>query len=156
MLNNSEIIQTIEMIKDQHLDIRTITMHVSLFDCISDDKQKVADNVYNKLKSKAGNLTKVADEIQGKYGIPIINKRISVTPISLIGGASGGYVEIAKALDKFAKEANIDFVGGYTALLQKGITPFEREFLETIPTVLATTDRVCSSVNTRSSRTYIN
>lgn len=156
MINSHEIIQTIEMIKDQHLDIRTITMHISLFDCISSDKKTVADNVYNKLIAKAKNLKSVADAIQAKYGIPIVNKRISVSPISLIGAASGGYIDIALALDKAAKELNVDFIGGYTALAQKALTQFERDFIDTIPEALAVTDRVCCSVNIGSTRAGIN
>ena len=156
MINTSEIIQTIEMIKDQHLDIRTITMHLSLFDCISESKDVVAKNVYNKLISKAGKLKETADFIEHKYGIPIVHKRISVSPVSLIGAASGGYMDIALAMDKASKECNIDFIGGYTALLQKGMTDFERDFLMTIPEVLARTDRVCASVNIGSTRAGIN
>ncbi|MBO7525721.1 MAG: DUF711 family protein, partial [Clostridia bacterium] len=113
MINSVEIIQTLEMIKSQNLDIRTITMHISLFDCISSSVQKTCDNVYKKLTSFARNLKPVADAIQNKYGIPIVNKRLSVSPISLIGAASGGYVELAQTLDKVAIECDIDFVGGY-------------------------------------------
>lgn len=156
MLNSSEIIQTIEMIKNQNLDIRTITMHLSLLDCITNEKKSTADNVYKKLIAKAKNLKSTADTIEKKYGIPIVNKRISVTPISLVGASSGGFVEIAKAMDKAAKECSIDFIGGYSALLQKGITKYEEDFLNTIPEVLATTERVCCSVNVGSSKTGIN
>lgn len=156
MINANEIIQTIEMIKDQHLDIRTITMHLSLFDCISEHKEVVANNVYNKLVQKAGKLKETADFIESKYGIPIIHKRISVSPVSLIGAASGGYMDIALAMDKASKECHIDFIGGYTALLQKGMTDFERDFLMTIPEVLARTERVCASVNIGSTRAGIN
>ncbi len=156
MINSIEVIQTLEMIKSQHLDIRTITMHLSLFDCISSDADKTAENVYNKLMAKAKNLKPVADKIQAKYGIPIVNKRLSVSPISLIGAASKGYVKIAKAMDKACKECGLDFIGGYSALLQKGMTDYEKEFLHTIPEVLATTDRVCSSVNIGSTRAGIN
>ncbi|MDD4839651.1 MAG: PFL family protein [Clostridia bacterium] len=155
-MNTTEVIQTIEMIKSQHLDIRTITMHLSLFDCISDDKEIVAQKVYNKLISRAGKLKQTADFIQAKYGIPIVNKRLSVSPISLIGAASGGYLEIALAMDKAAKECCVDFIGGYTALVQKGMTEYERDFLMTIPEVLARTDRVCASVNIGTTRTGIN
>lgn len=156
MINRNEILQTIQMIKDQHLDIRTITLHVSLFDCIDSDKTVTASNVYNKLMKVAKNLKKVADSISAKYGIPIVNKRLSVTPISLIGASSGGYKEIAFAMDKAAKENEIDFIGGYTALVQKSMTPFERDFIKTIPEVLSSTERVCSSVNIGSTRAGIN
>ena len=156
MINSVDIIQTIEMIKSQNLDIRTITMHISLFDCISSDVNETCEKVYKKLTEHARNLKPVADAIQCKYGIPIVNKRLSVSPISLIGAASGGYVQLALALDKVAKECDIDFIGGYSALLQKGITDYEREFLNTIPEALSKTERVCSSVNVGSSRSGIN
>lgn len=156
MLNISEIFQTVEMIKDQHLDIRTITMHLSLFDCISEDKERCAKKIYDKVMLRAGRLKIVGDAIAAKYGIPIVNKRVSVSPVSLIGAASGGYLEIAKVLDKAAKEIGIDFVGGYTALVQKGMTPAEREFINTIPEALACTERLCSSINIGSTRAGIN
>lgn len=156
MLNQKEIIQTIRMIKDQHLDIRTVTMHLSLFDCISDDPDRTAANVRAKLLAKAGNLKSVADKIQAKYGIPIVNKRLSVSPVSLIGAASGGYKQIALAMDEVAKSIGIDFIGGYTALVQKSMTMEEKEFILTIPEVLASTERVCASVNVGSTRAGIN
>lgn len=156
MLNINEILQTIEMIKDQHLDIRTITLHLSLFDCISEDKNICANKIYDKVMTRAGKLKIVGDSIADKYGIPIVNKRVSVSPISLIGASSGGYVEIAKALDKAAKEIGIDFVGGYSALVQKGMTPLEKDFIMTIPEALAATERVCSSINIGSTRAGIN
>lgn len=156
MLNHNEIIQTIKMIKDQHLDIRTVTLHISLFDCISRSADETASNVYTKLVRRAGSLKEVADTIQTKYGIPIVNKRLSVSPISLIGAASGGYKKIALAMDKAAKELSVDFIGGYTALVQKGMTECEREFISTIPDVLASTNRVCASVNVGSTRAGIN
>ncbi len=156
MLNGNEIYETILMIKDQHLDIRTITLHISLFDCISDNAKTTVDNVYKKLSETCKNLVSVANHIQQKYGIPIVNKRISVTPISLIGASSKCWVGIAKAMDKVAKENNIDFIGGYTALVQKSMADFEREFINTIPEVLASTERVCASVNIGSTRAGIN
>lgn len=156
MLNNNEIMQTISMIRDQNLDIRTITMHLSLFDCITDDKRKTAQKVYDKLIAKASKIKNVAEKIQSKYGIPIVNKRLSVSPISLIGAASGGYKEIALAMDKVAHEIGVDFIGGYTALVQKSITKQEREFIDTIPEVLAITERVCASVNVGSTKAGIN
>ena len=156
MLNQKEIIQTISMIKDQHLDIRTVTLHISLFDCISESAERTADNIRRKLSPLAAKLVATAEDIQAKYGIPIVNKRLSVSPVSLIGAASGGYALIAKAMDESAKENGIDFIGGYTALVQKAMTPEEREFLLTIPEVLASTERVCSSVNVGSTRAGIN
>ena len=147
MLNQQEIIQTISMIKDQHLDIRTVTMHLSLFDCISESAERTADKVRSKLLSRAGRLKEVVEDIQSKYGIPIVNKRLSVSPASLIGAASGGYKEIALAMDDAAKTVGVDFIGGYTALVQKAMTEEEKEFILTIPEVLASTERVCASVN---------
>ncbi|MFA6867111.1 MAG: PFL family protein [Clostridia bacterium] len=156
MLNNQEILQTIHMISEQNLDIRTITMHLSLFECISDNAEVTANNVYKKLMEKASNLPQVAEDIHNKYGIGIANKRLSVSPISLIGASSGGYIQIAEAMDRAAKEIGIDFIGGYTALIQKGMTKQEKEFLYTIPKVLSITDRVCASVNVGSSKCGIN
>lgn len=156
MLNNQEIIQTIQMISEQNLDIRTITLHLSLFDCITDNAEKTAQNVYNKLMQKASSLPSITEDIKTKYGIGIANKRLSVTPISFIGASSGGYINIAKAMDKAAKEIGIDFIGGYSALVQKGTTKQENDFLQSIPEALACTERVCSSVNIGSSKSGIN
>ena len=156
MLNQKEIIQTISMIKDQHLDIRTVTLHISLFDCISDSAERTAENIRRKLSPLAAKLVATAEDIQAKYGIPIVNKRLSVSPVSLIGAASGGYALIAKAMDEAAKSNGIDFIGGYTALVQKSMTPKEREFLLTVPEVLDSTERVCASVNVGSTRAGIN
>lgn len=156
MLNQKEIIQTISMIKDQHLDIRTVTLHISLFDCISDSAESTAENIRRKLSPLAAKLVATAEDIQAKYGIPIVNKRLSVSPVSLIGAASGGYALIAKAMDEAAKSNGIDFIGGYTALVQKSMTPKEKEFLLTVPEVLASTERVCASVNVGSTRAGIN
>lgn len=156
MLNQKEIIQTISMIKDQHLDIRTVTLHISLFDCISDSAERTAENIRRKLSPLAAKLVATAEDIQAKYGIPIVNKRLSVSPVSLIGAASGGYALIAKAMDEAAKSNGIDFIGGYTALVQKSMTPKEKEFLLTVPEVLASTERVCASVNVGSTRAGIN
>lgn len=156
MLNNKEIIQTIQMINEQNLDIRTVTLHLSLLDCISDDKKKTASNVYEKIVKKGSKLCDVTEEISKKYGIPIVNKRISVTPISLIGASSNAFIDIALAMDKAAKEINIDFIGGYSALVQKGITEYEKKFLATIPQALARTSKVCASVNVASTKAGIN
>lgn len=156
MLNQKEIIQTISMIKDQHLDIRTVTLHISLFDCISDSAERTAENIRRKLSPLAAKLVATAEGIQAKYGIPIVNKRLSVSPVSLIGAASGGYALIAKAMDEAAKSNGIDFIGGYTALVQKSMTPAEKGFLLTIPEVLASTERVCASVNVGSTKAGIN
>ncbi len=156
MIAKNEIIETINMISMQNLDVRTITLAVSLFDCISDDKQTVCRKIYDKLTRLAGNLVKVGNEIAGEFGIPIVNKRISVTPISVIGAASGAYIEIARTLDRVAIETGVDFIGGYSALLQKGTTIAEERFLDTIPQTLAETQKLCCSVNVASTKAGIN
>ncbi len=144
------------MISDHHLDVRTITMGLSLLDCVSPSKEETARRVYEKIVRNANSLVATGEKIAKTYGIPIVNKRVSVTPISLVGSSSGGYLEIARALDKAAKEIGIDFIGGYSALVQKGATKEEYAFLDTIPEALATTDKVCSSVNVASTRAGIN
>lgn len=156
MINNHDIIETVKMISDHHLDVRTITMGLSLLDCVTPSKEETAKRVYEKIVRNANNLVATGEKIAKTYGIPIVNKRVSVTPISLVGSSSGGYLEIARALDKAAKEIGIDFIGGYSALLQKGATKEENDFLETIPEALATTEKVCSSVNVASTRAGIN
>jgi uncharacterized protein (UPF0210 family) len=155
MLTNNEILETIDMIDSQHLDIRTVTLGISLFDCIKGGKKTVA-SVYDKICFKAKNLVKVSDEISKEYGIPIVNKRVSVSPVSIIGASDLNYPELADALDRAAKTCGIDFIGGYTALVHKGMTGFEKEFIKTIPSVLQSTEKVCSSVNVASTRAGIN
>ncbi|HEY8390625.1 MAG TPA: PFL family protein [Clostridia bacterium] len=156
MINNNEILETIQMIDSQHLDVRTITMAISLFDCIGETPKSTAQRVYDKICKLACNLVKTGEDIASDYGIPIVNKRISVTPISLIGANSLGYIEIAKALDRAANTTGVDFLGGYTALVHKGMTDWERYFIETIPEALASTQKVCSSVNVASTKSGIN
>ena len=156
MLNKNEIFETIQMIDNQNLDVRTITMAISLFDCITSSREETAAKVYDKIYSRATNLVKTGDDIAAEYGVPIVNKRVSVTPVSLIGAASGGYMEIAKAMDKVAEDIGIDFIGGYGALVHKSATHGELEFLETIPDALASTKKVCSSVNVGSTKSGIN
>lgn len=156
LFSKNEILETVKMIENQKLDVRTITMALSLFDCIDSDAKKTAANVYDKVTARAERLVQTGEEISAKYGVPIVNKRVSVSPVSLIGAASGGYVEIAKALDRAAKTLGIDFIGGYTALVQKGMTEYERRFLETIPEAVACTEKVCCSVNVASSKAGIN
>ena len=155
-LSRNEIIETVRMITEHHFDVRTITMGISLLDCISDDKNVVATRVYDKITRYAENLVETGDKIGAMYGIPIVNKRVSVTPISLIGASSLGYLEIAKALDRAAKATGIDFIGGYSALVHKGATEYEKVMLKTIPEALATTEKVCSSVNVASTRAGMN
>jgi uncharacterized protein (UPF0210 family) len=156
MLNKNEIFETIRMIDNQNLDVRTITMAISLFDCISSSKEETASRVYDKIYKYAKNLVRTGDEIAGEFGVPIVNKRVSVTPASLIGASSGGYEEIALAMDKVAEDIGIDFIGGYGALVHKSATPFERDFIETIPSALAKTKKVCSSVNVGSTKSGLN
>ena len=156
MINGIEILETVKMIKDHHLDIRTVTMGISLLDCISESANRTAEKVYDKICHSAGKLVSVSDEIADMYGIPIVNKRVSVTPIAIVGASSGGFEKIALAMDSAAEAIGIDFIGGYSALVQKGTTDPEREFLKGIPEVLAATKKVCSSVNVASTRAGIN
>ncbi|HIW56412.1 MAG TPA: PFL family protein [Firmicutes bacterium] len=155
-MSKDEILETISMISSQHLDVRTITMGISLLDCIGDTARETCERVYKKITDKAKNLVKVGNDIQSEFGVPIVNKRISVTPVSLITARTGGSIEVAKTLDKCAEEVGVDFIGGYSALVQKGMTDFEREFLYTIPQALACTSKMCSSVNVASTKTGIN
>ena len=156
MLSKDEILETISMINSQHLDVRTITMGISLLDCIGNTVSETCERVYEKITTKAKNLVKVGNDIQSEFGVPIVNKRISVTPVSLITAKTGGSIEVAKTLDKCAEEVGVDFIGGYSALVQKGMTDFEKEFLLTIPEALACTSKLCSSVNVASTKTGIN
>lgn len=158
MLNTSEIISTIEMIRHQCLDIRTITMGISLRDCITDSADKTIDKMMDKIRRKADKLVATGEDIEAEYGIPIVNKRISVTPVSIVAEASGvsDYAPFAKALDKAAKDVGVNFIGGFSALVHKGMTPGERFFIESIPEALAATDIVCSSVNVGTTRAGIN
>ncbi len=156
--NSAEIFETIHMIAEENLDIRTTTMGISLKDCISESTQKTCDKIYDKITRLAENLVPTGEAISKEYGIPIINKRISVTPISIIGEACADrdYVAIAKTLDRAAKTVGVNFIGGYSALVQKGMTNAEKDFLNSIPEALASTDLVCSSVNIGSSKAGIN
>lgn len=156
MLTNNEILETISMIDSQHLDVRTVTLGISLFDCIKGSAKDTESLVYDKICKKAENLVNTADTLAKEYGIPIVNKRVSVTPISLIGASHLNYVNLALMLDKAAKTCGIDFIGGYTALVHKGMTAYERFFLDTIPEALSVTDKVCSSVNVATTRAGIN
>ncbi len=158
MIDEQNIIETINMIKLHNLDIRTVTLALSLRDCISDDIDKLCENIYNKIIKYAKNLVGYADELADEYSIPIINKRISVTPISLIGESckNPDYVKIAKTLDKAAKDVGVNFVGGFSALVEKGCTKGDKLLIESIPEALAQTERVCSSVNVASSKAGIN
>jgi len=156
MYSSNEIIETINMVSHQHLDVRTITLGISLFDCITDDKKKTCDKIYDKIMYKAKNLVKIGEDISNEIGVPIVNKRISVTPISLVAAASKGHLEIIKTLDKAANEIGIDFLGGYSALVHKEMTPYEKEFILSIPEALQSTSKICSSVNVATTKAGIN
>jgi len=160
MINRYEVSETNEMIEKENLDVRTITMGISLLDCIDSDINKTCDKVYDKITSSARDLVKTGEEIAGEFGIPIVNKRISVTPIALIGASSAkssdDFVKIAKTLDKAAKETGVNFLGGYSALVSKGTTTADDLLIRSIPEALASTDFVCSSINLGSTRTGIN
>lgn len=157
MLNMTDIMETIKMIQEEKLDIRTITMGISLLDCADTDIDRACEKVYNKITSKAKNLIPVGESIEKKYGIPIVNKRISVTPISMLLAISGGDpVKYAKVLDRAAKTLGVNFVGGYSALVQKGFAAGDLELIESIPRALAETEFVCSSVNVGATKAGIN
>lgn len=157
-MNNLEILETLKMIQDQHLDIRTITMGISLLDCADSDKEKALVRIYDKITKSAEHLVKVGEEIEKEYGIPIIHKRISVTPISLVAAASKAqsYVDYAKVLDKAAKTCGVNFIGGFSALVHKGYTESDRVLIQSIPEALAVTERVCSSVNVGTTKAGLN
>lgn len=158
MINTKDILETINMFKEENLDVRTVTMGVSLLDCASDDPAKAARLIYDKVTEKAGRLVTVAEQIEKEYGIPIINKRVSVTPISLIGGrySREDYVNFARSLDRAADTLGINFIGGYGALVQKGFTEADKKLIDSIPEALAETGKVCSSVNVASTKAGIN
>ena len=156
--NEQQILETINMIKLHHLDIRTVTMSLSLRDCISDDAERVYANVHNKIIKYAKNLYQYANELEDEYSIPIINKRIAITPASILGESCKNfdYVKLAKVLDDTAKEVNVNFIGGFSALDEKGCTKGDSALIESIPEALACTDYICSSVNVASSKAGIN
>ena len=160
MISNWEVIETNHMIEKENLDVRTITIGISLLDCIDSDLNKLNENIYNKITTVAKDLVKVGQEIEKNYCIPIVNKRISVTPIALVGGAAckspEDFVTIAKTLDKAAHTVGVNFIGGYSALVSKGMTPAEENLIRSIPQALASTELVCSSVNVGSTKTGIN
>lgn len=157
-METNQILETIRMIEEEKLDIRTITMGISLLDCMDGDGEVARKKIYQKIVTKARNLVAVGEAIESEFGIPIINKRISVTPIAIIAGSSAdtNYVEFAKTLDAAAKEVGVNFIGGYSALVQKGYTKGDEILIRSIPQALAQTERVCSSVNVGSTRTGIN
>ncbi|MDO4170276.1 MAG: PFL family protein [Lachnospiraceae bacterium] len=160
MININEVIETNKMIAEMNLDVRTITLGISLLDCTASTLEEVKENIYQKITTTAKDLVKTGKEIEKEFGIPIVNKRISITPIALVGGpvckTSKDFVEIAQVLDQAAKKVGVNFIGGYSALVNKGMTEADRLLIESIPEALATTERVCSSVNVGSTKTGIN
>ena len=160
MINIYEVLETNKMIEHENLDVRTITMGISLLDCADTELEKVCENIYNKITLYAKDLVKTGDDISREFGIPIVNKRVSITPISLVGGAAcktpEDYVKIAHTLDKAAKEVGINFLGGYSAVVSKGMTKSDELLIRSIPQALAETERICSSVNVGSTKTGIN
>ena len=160
MITRLEVDETNKMIRQENLDVRTITMGISLLDCISGDLEKLKENIRNKICTKAERLVETGREIEGLYGIPIVNKRISVTPIALVGGAAcrtpDDFAEIAVVLDECAKTVDVNFIGGYSALVSKSMTPADEMLIRSIPKALASTERVCSSVNVGSTKAGIN
>ena len=160
MINIFEVNETNKMIEQENLDVRTITMGISLLDCIDSDLDTMNEKIYNKITTKAKDLVATGDEIAAEFGIPVVNKRVSVTPIALVGGvachSTEDFVSVAKTLDKAAKTIGVNFIGGYSALVSKGMTPAEELLIRSIPQALAVSERVCSSVNVGSTKTGIN
>ena len=158
MFNTGDILETIEMFTQDNLDVRTVTMGISLLDCIDPDPKKACENIYNKITTKAANLVSTVERISAEYGIPIINKRISVTPIAMLLGAcpEADPVDFAKTLDAAGKKVGVNFVGGYSALVHKGFSAGDRRLIESIPRALAETDIVCSSVNIGATKAGLN
>ena len=160
MINISEVLETNKMIEQENLDVRTITMGISLLDCADKQLDTTCEKIYNKITTLARNLVKTGEEISREFAIPIVNKRISVTPISLVGSACckipADYVEIAKTLDCAAKEVGVNFLGGYSAIVSKGMTKSDELLIRSIPQAMAETERICSSINVGSTKTGIN
>lgn len=158
MLNTADILETINMISQENLDIRTITMGISLFDCVSDDEDRLCERIYDKITNKAKDLVSVGCELESRYGVPIVNKRVSVTPVSLIGGriSPEGYIKVAHALQRAADAVGVNFIGGFSALVHKGFTQADRNLISVIPEALAETSLVCSSVNVATTKAGIN
>ena len=159
MINIDEVLETNKMILEENLDVRTITMGISLLDCADSSLQKTCDNIYAKLMRLAKNLVKTGDEIGREFGVPIVNKRISITPAAIVGSACcktpKDFVKIAKTLDRAAKKLGVNFIGGYSAIVSKGMTPADEFLIRSIPEAMATTEHICSSVNVGSTKTGI-
>ena len=158
MINTQDVLETINMIREENLDIRTITMGISLWDCVSEDVDRLCDKIYDKITTRAEHLVETGNDIEKMYGIPIVNKRVSVTPISLVGGAASpeGYLKIAHTLQRAADTLGINFIGGFSALVQKGMTEGAKNLISIIPEALSETRNVCSSVNVASTKAGIN
>ncbi len=160
MINIYEANETLQMIEEENLDVRTITLGISLMDCIDSDLEKLNQNIYDKITTLAKDLVSVGEQIEQEYGIPIVNKRISVTPVALLGGSAckspEDFVSIAKTLDAAAKQVGVNFIGGYTALVSKAMTKADENLIRSIPQALAGTERVCASVNVGATKTGIN
>ncbi len=158
MLSEKEVLSTLEMVRNENLDVRTVTLGISLYDCISDDLQRFKENVYNKIIRTGQSFVSICDNVGRTYGIDVVNKRISVSPIALVGAAFSRdeLVEVAQALNQAARDLDIDFIGGFTALVEKGMTHGDEALIRAIPKALQTTDRVCASVNVASTRAGIN
>ncbi len=158
MINTQDVLETIQMIREENLDIRTVTMGISLWDCVSEDVGRLCDRIYDKITRRAEHLVAVGQEIEKQYGIPIVNKRVSVTPVSLIGGDTSpeGYLRIAQALQRAADAVGVNFLGGFSALVQKGMTVGADRLISVIPEALAETRNICSSVNVASTKAGIN
>ncbi|MBQ4090424.1 MAG: DUF711 family protein, partial [Clostridia bacterium] len=139
MINTSEILETLRMIDQEKLDVRTITMGISLFGCVNDDINKLCNNVYDHITRQAENLVKVGEDIEREFGVPIVNERIAVTPVALITGGVKDPLPVARTLDRAAKAVGVNFLGGYSALVQKGMTRADRALIASIPEALATT-----------------
>ena len=158
MINTQDVLETINMIREENLDIRTITMGISLWDCVSEDVDRLCDKIYDKITKRAEKLVATGNDIEKMYGIPIVNKRVSVTPISLVGGAASpeGYLKIAHTLQRAADTLGINFIGGFSALVQKGMTEGAKNLISILPEALSETRNVCSSVNVASTKAGIN
>ena len=160
MINISEVLETNKMIEKENLDVRTITMGISLLECADSNLEVLCRNIYEKITRLAKDLVKTGEDISQEYGIPIVNKRISITPVSLIGGAAcqtpDDYVKIAQVLDRAAEELGVNFIGGYSAIVSKGMTRSDELLIRSIPKAMACTERICSSVNVGSTKTGIN
>ena len=158
MINTQDVLETINMIREENLDIRTITMGISLWDCVSEDVDRLCDKIYDKITTRAEKLVVTGNDIEKMYGIPIVNKRVSVTPISLVGGAASpeGYLKIAHTLQRAADTLGINFIGGFSALVQKGMTEGAKNLISILPEALSETRNVCSSVNVASTKAGIN